>query len=931
MNIKGISLLIGFLVFIFNGFSQVQPKKELRSLEREASMLFENQQYQKALPLYLKLDSIKPNDGLYNVRIGMCYLDGDIAHKCLPYFQNAKSLNYTKEPLDYFIARAYHLNHRFDTAVVLYQIAKKTAVSKDHEADINRYIQNCKNGLELIKAPVKVTIQNIGPLVNTKAAEYAPVISGDENTLIFTSSRADTYGGEQDEFGNYFDDIYVTSYENGKWTTPKNIGPPINTIYHDATIGLSVDGQQLFIYQNDSITGSGDIFVSSLKNGKWSRPEKMPSPINSKAWEPGGSMIADENTFFFSSDKPGGFGGTDLYVCKKKANGKWSEPKNLGPKVNTPYDEDAPFIHPDSKTLYFSSTGHNSIGGFDVFTVQYNSEKDSIGIPENIGYPINTADDELFFVWSADGTRGYFSAAREEGFGDRDIYVIQRPSIEMNLILFSGKIKSLKKDHIPASIYVIDNATNKVVAHYDSTIFADNYTITLEPGKNYAIAVESVKHLTHSENINIPVNGFFELKKDIALHPLDEGGLIVLNNVFFDNGSSDLKKESFGELDRYYETLKNNPDLFVEIASHAFDYNDHSANAELSQKRAEAVVDYLVKKGINPEMLRAMGYGDRFKLLDDDSEEARNANTRTELVILDKLKKGESKKKTNGFYNDKVKEGITDIVAIRNEEFKSVEVKRDSENRQEAPKEKYLVEKEKDVYFAENAIELKKVRLVQEKVKTGILKPVLVKGIVKEGESGKPVKAKVQLLDLYGNLISETTTKEDGLFQLDAYNAAEKKHSIAVHKEGYKYDSKDFTLPANSGEKIEVVQDLTVYKLIVGSKFRLRNIYFDYNKASLKKESSPELNKLVKLLKQNPDLVIEVAGHTDSKGAARYNRKLSQSRCDNVVSYLIKNGVPKARLKPVGYGEEKPLASNDDEEEGREFNRRIEFEVLKGL
>lgn len=919
--------IFSFLSFSLNG--QDLSKKELKAMESKADWYFDNYQYHRALPIYLKLDSLKPANGELKSRIGKCYLDGDVAFKCLPYFLEAKKLEYKEEALDYYIARAYHLNHKFDTAISLYEESKKMVSNKDYLKSIDRYIENCQNGNELRKSPVKVTIQNIGNNVNSPNPDYAPVISGDEKTLIFTSSRADSYGGSQDAFGNFYDDIYISHYENGQWSAPENIGPPINTAYNDAPISLSVDGQQLFVYQNDSITGSGDIYVSNLKEGQWSKPEKVKGNVNSKHWEPGASLIADENTFFFSSNKPGGYGGTDIYVCHRDQAGKWSEPKNLGPSVNTRFDEDAPFIHPDSKTLYFSSTGHNSIGGYDVFSVFFNRENDSVGVPENVGYPINTADDELYFVWSADGTRGYFSANREDGFGDKDIYVIQRPSVEMNLILMSGKVETMDKASIPASIYVIDNSTNEVVAIYDSTKFSGKYTLTLEPGKNYAISIESEEFLSHSENIHIPVNGFYELKKDVVLHTIDDGGLIVLNNVFFDQGSAELKSESLGELDRYYETLMENPDVFVEIASHAFDYNDHKENVELSQKRAEAVVNYLVNKGVDPENMRAVGYGDRFKIEDDDSEEARLVNTRTELIILDKLKERGKKKIEQGYYDDKLEEGLTDIREIRHESFRPVEIVRDSEKREQLPKEKYLVEKEDDMYFSANAQEMKKVKKIREEVKQGDLMPVIVKGKVLDGETGETMEAKVQLLDSFGNLISETLTNSDGYFELQAYNDIEKKHSISVHKVGYKYDSKDFSLPANTSETIEVVRDLSMLKLKMGGIYSLRNLYFGYNLYVLKKESFPELDKLVKLMKQNSDLHIQVEGHTDSRGSDNFNKKLSQKRCESVVKYLMKNGIDSSRLKAVGYGEDKPLASNDDETEGRELNRRIEFEIVQ--
>lgn len=922
-------------LFLFIGFWKISDaqhaysEKEVKSLEKEADFFFYNDQFRKALPLYLQVDSLLSDNPEILVKIGKCYLSGDISYKCLPYFEKARSLHYTKESLDYLMARAYHLNHRLDTAIAFYEIAREKAVTREEVALMDRYIANCRVGIELMKHPIKVFIENIGPHINTNNPEYAPVISGDEKMLMFTSVRKDSYGGLKDPYGDSYEDIYVSRFENGQWSTPRNIGPPINTPYNDATINLSEDSRQLFVYQNDSRTGNGDIYVSTFKNKQWLQPAKLSSKINTRFWEPGSCMTADKKILFFSSDKRGGYGGTDIYVSKKQANGVWGEAKNLGPMVNTEEDEDAPFILEDGKSLYFSSRGHNSMGGFDIFTTQYSIENDQVTPPKNIGYPINTAADEIFFVWSADGRRGYFSAEREDSYGDRDIYIIHRPSMGMNLILMEGKISGRSNRASSATIYVIDNETQKVVDVDDSISFEENYAITLAPTKNYAIFVQAENFLPFSATVHVADSGFYELKKDIVLYPLQEGSLAILNNVFFDQGSAELKKESYGELNRYLAILRKKPFLIVELASHAFDFNDSLANLKLSQQRAEAIVAYLVKEGGDSTRLKAAGYGDRFKIIDDDSQEARIKNTRSELIILQNIAKGQSKKDTKGYYNDRIKAGISGVVEIRNEEYTPVEVLRDSEDRMTVPEEKYLLEKKKNIYFSENARELQKIREIKDRIETGQLKPVIVKGLVTDGGNEDPVGAKVQLLDCYGNMISEAEAGADGKFELQAFNAVERKYAVSVYKKGYKYDSKGFILPPNGNKKIEVVHDLVVHKLEIGKRFILRNIYFDYNKASLKKESYPELNKLVKLLKQNPELKIEIAGHSDSKGSSRYNKKLSQDRSEIVFKYLISKGISEERLRPVGYGEEKPLASNDDELEGRELNRRIELEVIK--
>ncbi|MFN3403199.1 MAG: OmpA family protein [Cytophagaceae bacterium] len=900
------------------GNSFAQTAKEIKTMEHEAYKLYHHEKYVEALPIYLILDSLKPNDPTIKFRTGVCYLYSPTRYKSLPYLEKANSLNYSREELEYSLGRAYHLNHQFDKAIELYQ--KCLPRSKDKEKkDIQRLIEMCHNGKKLMADPVNATIQNMGNIVNSGFSEYAPVISADEDILVFTSRRPSTTGGMRDINGEYFEDILISYKENGNWTPPVSIGRQINTPYNDASIALSVDGNNLFVYKNDTITGNGDIYVSERKGVQWTRPKNLGKEINSPYWEPSASLIADENTIFFTSDRPGGYGGTDIYVSRKQKDGKWGVPKNLGPNVNTPYDEEAPFIHADSRTLYFSSQGHNSMGGYDVFTCSFFHENDSVSLPENVGYPINTADDELFFVWSADGTRGYFSAVREDSYGERDIYIVNRPDVKVNLILFSGKISTKDKKHLPAKIMIFDNETNELVALYDSTKFHDDYTIVLHPGKNYGVAIEANGYLSYSENVNIPVHGFHEFNKDIALTPIEKGGLIVLNNVFFDEGKSELKKESYGELDRYLKLIKENPDLALEIAGHAFDFDNHKANLDLSQKRAQAVVDYLISKGVSPEKLRAVGYGDRIKLVDDDSPEGKKANTRTEFIILEKLKEGEKLGKTNGFYNDKgkvVKERIASKTLV--------------DEKVEKTKEEYLYKKDKDVFLGvtDPSGTVATNKEVKAKVEKGQLMPVILKGTITEntGKNAVPT-SKIQLINESGTVVQEIQSATDGTFSFTFYDTEEKKYTVSASRSGYSFNSKNVNIPANSNQKSVINVNIALQKLDVGTRQVLRNLYFGFDKISLRAESYDELKKLVTLMKENPKMVVEIAGHTDNIGSTTYNKLLSYKRAESVMNYLIKQGIERSRLTAKGYGEEKPLATNDDEEEGRELNRRTEFVI----
>ncbi|MFN6946404.1 MAG: OmpA family protein [Cytophagaceae bacterium] len=940
LKIAGIFFVCNIILF-FPAFGQ---KEDLKLLKKEAEDFYYNEYYREALHLYMKLDSLKPNSSETMARIGICYIKTSPKRRGIEYIRKSKDAGYSKDDIDFYYAKTYHLEHDFQNAIRLYEISRNK--SKNLKDDIEQEIQRCKSGLNLMESPVDVTIENLGDVINSEYPEYAPVISANEQVLIFTSRRPSSTGGLIDVDGGYFEDIYVSYRENGVWTKPENIPGDVNTPGNDACIAFSADGQELFVYKSDTVnTSGGNIYLSGFKNNAWSLPEKLNSNVNSKGWEPSVSMSVDEKLLFFTSDRPGGYGGTDLYVSLRQADGSWGPAKNLGPNVNTPFDEDAPFIHADGKTLYFSSKGHSSMGGFDIFTSTFSLDDFTFSDPENVGYPINTADDELFFVWSPDGKKGYFSAVRDDSYGDHDIYMITRNNINVSLILFNGKVVDRNEKAIPATITIRDNETNKIVAVYDSTQFMGNYTIVLEPGKNYAITVESDKFLSHSENVNIPVNGFYDIKKDLVLTPLDKGGLIVLNNVFFDYGSAELKKESYFELDRYYDLISSNPELMVEIAGHAFDKDTPKDNLQLSQKRAQAVVEYLVNKGIEKEKMRAVGYGDRFRLTDDESMEGRIANSRTELIIIENLKKNPSPDlKSKGFYFDNTVTRENDVIVVRSKGENTLTVvsnntsnsvsKSSSESSEKAAPAptKYLTKKDQDFYIPFDSVAYKKTLALREEVKkkvqTGVLKPVVISGTVSDRESGDRLEVKVQLFDDKGVMLSESMSSMEGSFSFEAFTEKESSYSVTVKKNGYSYQTKDVKVPAN-GEKAQTVAvELDIRKLEKGYTQRLRNIYFAFDKHNLTSDSYNELIKLEGLLKDNPSLKLEISGYTDNKGPASYNKILSQKRCESVVRYLVSKGIDKGRLIAKGYGEEFPLASNDDEEEGRELNRRIEFKVL---
>ena len=619
MNKK--TILFSFLsIFSLLSFSQEEPKKKFAKAEN----YFLDSNYAQAIPLYLELIETDKENANLNFRLGMCYLSSPFEYKkSITYLEKASadvSVKYKEGVFKerhapvvsiLYLADAYHLNYRFDEAIVKYELFLAYIDESDKATIkmVKRKITMCKTAKELITTPVELEIKNLGTNVNSPFADYSPVISADQSVLIFTSRRSGT-GGKIDENGNFFEDIYICYKTDSGWGEAKNIGTPINTDGHEATIGTSVDGQQLFIYKDDK--GDGNIYTTSLKGDMWGVPLKMNANINSKFWEPSASLSADGNTFYFVSDSLDGFGGRDIYRCKKLPNGQWSKAQNLGSGINTAYEEDAPFIHPDGKTLYFSSQGHQSMGGFDIFTSVTITDSGWTA-PKNIGYPINTTGDDIFYVPTPDGKHAFYSSFREDGIGEKDIYMITLPKQEeIPLIVYSGEIVSIYGG-VPANTVVVvtDNESGEVVGRYYPNTKSGKYVFILPPGKNYNITYEADDYLFVSENLDVSdTSAYTVIKKPVELMPIKVGSKLILKNIFFKSGKAELQPESKTELDRLAKLMLQYPNLIVEISGHTDAQGGDELNQKLSVKRAQAVADYLIAGGIAAKRIKVVGYGE---------------------------------------------------------------------------------------------------------------------------------------------------------------------------------------------------------------------------------------------------------------------------------------------------------------------------------
>ena len=534
--------------------------------------------------------------------------------------------------------------------------------SKESEEKIfklQHLIDQCVNGTQFLANPdTSIVIENLGPEINSEYPDYTPLLTADEKTLFFTSRRPNGTGDKYDLMDDNLpmEDIYISYLDSNKWSNPVLISEKINTKSHDASLSITPDGQSLFFY-NSTHAGEGNIFESKLKGEEWTTPVKLANGINSEYLEVSASVSPDGNELYFVSNRPGGIGQKDIYKATKNEKGEWVNPVNLGDVINTPYNEDAAYFHPDG-SLYFSSQGHNSMGGYDVFVTRQNINGDWT-TPENLGYPINTSDDELFFVWSADGKRAYFATHREDSYGDRDIYVMHRPEHKVSsVIVMSGVVKSKATgEPIEALITVVDNKTGEQISHFQSNSLTGKYSIVLKTGVSYGITARAKDYLTYSENINIADTiSYHEIEKNFVMEPLQYGSVVILNNVFFDYNKADLRPESFAELDIFKELIDDNPRLYLEIAGHTDSDGSDKYNFDLSQRRAQAVIDYFVKIGISSKRFLGVGYGEKFPVATNETVEGKQLNRRTEVIVHEINKEpGKNWINQEGYYYTKAK------------------------------------------------------------------------------------------------------------------------------------------------------------------------------------------------------------------------------------------------------------------------------------
>ena len=571
------------------------------------------QDYREALPLYQKLYRIDSTNANINYRLGKCYLNiPGLKSKAIPYLERAtKNINpkYNEgsyketqaPPVSVFnLGEAYLVNHKLDKALETFTQFKERLDVKDiYNLDyVNQQINACENAKEFLKNPIKVETEKVIPFSERNKNCNYPVLSGDRQSMIFTVKE------------KFYSGIYHCTKDQDKWNSPKNITLELAIEGEVYSTALNHNGTQLLLFKNDLTTGS--IYYSNLVNGKWQPAKKLNNGISSKGWETFASFAANDKTLLFTSSRKGGVGGIDIYMADLMSNGTWGNIRNLS-EINTPYNEESPILTNDGKTLYFASQGHNSMGGFDIFYSKLLTNG-KWSTPINMGYPVNTPDDE-FYYFPIDSTKALMPLVSKEQETYYEIYKVEiKPTIINTPINLSGQITlSDNADFNSDSIVVLvkNSQNDKEFISLKPSNQTGEFTATVSPG-NYTVDVLSKYYNMPPLNIYIPESysqPSFPLNLVLTPNLITQGLALKLKNILFDFDSYTLTRDSKFELEKVYTLMEENPSLYIEVCGHTDSKGSPSYNLKLSSKRAKAVVDYLTFKGIDERRFIVKGLG----------------------------------------------------------------------------------------------------------------------------------------------------------------------------------------------------------------------------------------------------------------------------------------------------------------------------------
>lgn len=588
------------------GVTLVAQKSTTKSsswYEKKGNLYFENEKYFQSLPYLLKYQSLKPSDEAAKLKIGKCYLETGQVVKATEYFEFLLSQKKVEDEVYLLMARAKHLAHDFDAAILYYKQYLATLNKDDSNRQLVKdNIKRCVIGRKIIYQDELGFVENLGENINSTYDDFAPTfLNGAPDILYYSSIRPGNLGGMYDAEGKvdtvagyYRSDIYKSVLSKGEWSAIQRLPDNINSVYHDVINGFDESSNLIFVTMSEDLYFDyGDIYMNNnseeIKNTF--KNFKLPVPINSSDWD-GDIYFFNSNTVLISSDRIGGYGGKDLYISKKREDGKWSNLVNLGPGVNTPYDEVSPFLAADGKTLYFSSNGLSSMGGFDVFVVMYNEKINNWSKASNLGLPINSAGDDTYFKISEDGLRACFASNRPKGFGGDDLYAV-----------YFRKVRSEQK-----------NIQDTIAFQY--AIDKNLLSIKIKEGTILETPIEQ------------------QTTPELEVYKFDP-------LYFSDFGEGEtLEMNALMELNKLIKLLEKHKNLKIELASHIdSDQTTIHFNLFSSIKNAENVAAYMIEKGIEPSRIYLKGLGANYPV--SKSKEAdgtsiiggRRLNKRIEIKV----------------------------------------------------------------------------------------------------------------------------------------------------------------------------------------------------------------------------------------------------------------------------------------------------------
>jgi len=617
--------------------SVAQDSRNTRALRlyEKAEQSYSRRDYVQAVKLLNQV--IDEDSSFCNAYLlqGDIYYDMKEPERAINAYEHALRIDSASFPLAYFLMA----NLQFD--MEKYDLARRNYSTflqfrPKNQSDIRKAEQNislCEVRSDLMKHPVPFDPQNMGPAINSDGYEYINSVSMDEELMLFT--RKGIGPGDHESF-------FQAVKSGGQWQPAVEMEPPVNSTGNQGALCLSPDGMLLFMTccsRRDSY-GTCDLYVSRRSGGRWSEPLNLGEDVNSTAWDSQPCLSVDGKTLYFVSTRRGGFGGSDIWMTAIQSDGRWGTPVNLGDTINTSSNEMAPFIHEDGRTLYFSSSGHAGMGGADLFMARKGTGG-NWSVPVNIGYPVNTRNDEINLVINPMGNAAYISSAKPGGFGNTDIYRFELPEAvrPIPVSYVKGKVFDKSDRHpLAASFELIDMQTGQTVVTSISDATDGTFLLSLPVDKDYALNVSCTGYLFSSLNFSMKDGRDIQhpLQLNVPMQRLLIGEKVVLHNIFFDTDKYELKSESTAELDRLTEFLKKNPTMKIEIGGHTDNVGTDQHNVELSQNRADAVYKYLIGKGIAKGRLSSKGYGKTMPVDTNDNAEGRANNRRTEFKVLEK-------------------------------------------------------------------------------------------------------------------------------------------------------------------------------------------------------------------------------------------------------------------------------------------------------